>query len=248
MRLVVRDKYWSVDGGVQGASTFATWEVKAPSGAIGSNAPAGNSAIAGLLGQTVNVRHESSTLSSTTGCLDVQWGKAANGQNVQTWECNDTKAQDWRLEQRTTGGQVGRYRLVSGLGDGSTYCLDNRGDYYDSARMGIWSCVGDDHSCGGEPDLRPGAGWRPGRRLDAHVHPRQREHGAVGGAQRQQGGRQRRPAGRRQRVACRVADWLAIQPAAAEGGVSGWHFRGGHERYRSRRRPACLHGVCGPSP
>ena len=146
MRLVVRDKYWSVDGGVQGASTFATWEVKAPSGAIGSNAPADNSAIAGLLGQTVNVRHESSTLPSTTGCLDVQWGNAANGQNVQTWECNNTKAQDWRLEQRNAGAEAGRYRLVSGLGDGSTYCLDNRGDYYDSARMGIWSCVGDDHS------------------------------------------------------------------------------------------------------
>ena len=84
-------------------------------------------------------------LGSTTGCLDVQWGEAANGQNVQTWECNGTRAQAWTLEQRTSGDKQGSYRLVSGVGDGNTYCLDNRGDFYDGGRMGIWSCLDNDH-------------------------------------------------------------------------------------------------------
>ena len=47
------------------------------------------------------------------------------------------------MEQRTSGDHKGRYRLVSGVGDGSTYCLDNRGDFSDSASMDIWSCVSD---------------------------------------------------------------------------------------------------------
>ena len=84
-------------------------------------------------------------LGSTTGCLDVQWGEAANGQNVQTWECNGTNAQEWTLEQRTGGAKQGSYRLVSGVGDGNTYCLDNRGDFHDGGRMGIWSCLDNDH-------------------------------------------------------------------------------------------------------
>ena len=84
-------------------------------------------------------------LGSTTGCLDVQWGEAANGQNVQTWACNGTDAQEWTLEQRTSGDKQGSYRLVSGVGDGHTYCLDNRGDFYDGGRMGIWSCIDNDH-------------------------------------------------------------------------------------------------------
>ena len=86
-----------------------------------------------------------SDLGSTTGCLDVQWGEAANGQNVQTWECNGTRAQEWTLEQRTGGAKQGSYRLVSGVGDGNTYCLDNRGDFHDGGRMGIWSCLDNDH-------------------------------------------------------------------------------------------------------
>ena len=85
-----------------------------------------------------------SDMGGTTGCLDVQWGTAANGQNVWTWACNDTAAQEWTLQERTSGPRKGSYRLVSGVGDGS-YCLDNRGDFYDGGRMGIWSCVADDH-------------------------------------------------------------------------------------------------------
>ena len=145
VRLVVRDKYWSVDGGVQGASTFATWEVKAPV-AEGSASPPDDAVIAGLVGQTLNLSQTSGTLPPTPACLDAQGGKATNGRNVQTSECNGAKAQDWRLEERSTGSQAGRYRLVSGLGDGSTYCLDNRGDFSDSAGMGISTCVADDHS------------------------------------------------------------------------------------------------------
>ena len=93
-------------------------------------------------GRTVVLEND---LGSTTGCLDVQWGEAANGQNVQTWECNGTNAQEWTLEQRTSGAKQGSYRLVSGVGDGNSYCLDNRGDFHDGGRMGIWSCVDDDH-------------------------------------------------------------------------------------------------------
>ena len=93
-------------------------------------------------GSTVTLQHD---MGGTTGCLDVQWGNAANGQNVQTWECNGTAAQEWTLERRASGPRKGSHRLVSGLGDGATYCLDNRGDFHDGGRMGIWSCVADDH-------------------------------------------------------------------------------------------------------
>ena len=160
IRLVVRDKYWSVEGGMQGASSMATYKVTAAAGAIGTaqNSPS-NQAVAHLLGQDLTVTHVSGTV---TGCLDVEWGAAKNGQDVQTWTCNGTKAQTWRLEQRSAGAEAGRYRLVSGVGDGASYCLDNRGDFSDSARMGIWSCVGDTHSAVANQsfDLAPsGNGW-----------------------------------------------------------------------------------------
>ena len=145
IRLVVRDKYWSVESGMQGASSMATYKVTAAAGAIGTaqNSPSNQGMVAHLLGQDLAVTHVSGTV---TGCLDVEWGAAKNGQDVQTWTCNGTKAQTWRLEQRSAGAEAGRYRLVSGVGDGASYCLDNRGDFSDSARMGIWSCVGDTHS------------------------------------------------------------------------------------------------------
>ena len=145
IRLVVRDKYWSVESGLQGASNMVTYKVTAATGgAVGTaqNAPP-NQNMAHLLGQDLTVTHVSGTV---TGCLDVQWGAAKNGQNVQTWTCNGTPAQVWQLEQRSAGAEAGRYRLVSEVGDGKTYCLDNRGDFSDSARMGIWSCVGDTHA------------------------------------------------------------------------------------------------------
>ena len=90
-------------------------------------------------GDTVVIQH---VTSDSTGCLDVQWGNARDGQDVWTWECNETAAQTWTLERRTAGSYSGSYRAVSALGD---YCLDNRGDFSTSERMGIWSCVADTH-------------------------------------------------------------------------------------------------------
>ena len=98
--------------------------------------------LAGLVGEKLILRN---VTPGATGCLDVSGAGARNGQNVQTWECNGTAAQEWRLEQRSAGAHQGRYRLVSGVGDGASYCLDNRGDFRDSGRMGIWSCVSDTH-------------------------------------------------------------------------------------------------------
>ena len=90
-------------------------------------------------GQTLEVQH---VTADSTACLDVQWGNATNGQDVWTWDCNDTDAQKWTFEKRTTGDYKDSYRLVSALGN---YCLDNRGDFSTSTRMGIWSCVSDTH-------------------------------------------------------------------------------------------------------
>ena len=94
-------------------------------------------AIPNFDGQTYEVQH---VTADSTACLDVSYGTATNGQDVQTWECNDTNAQKWTFQKRTAGTYVGSYRLVSKLGN---YCLDNRGDFSTSERMGIWSCVGD---------------------------------------------------------------------------------------------------------
>ena len=98
--------------------------------------PSGD-AVSDFDGQTLAVRH---VTADSTGCLDVQWGNASNGQDVQTWECNQSDAQQWTFEKRAAGDYQDSYRLVSKLGN---YCLDNRGDFTTGDRMGIWSCVGD---------------------------------------------------------------------------------------------------------
>ena len=92
-------------------------------------------------GMTYQVWH---VTDDSTGCLDVSGGKGSDGQSVQTWDCNDTDAQKWRFEQRNEGDYEDSYRLVSLAGD-DTYCLDNRGDFETSNRMGVWSCVGHGH-------------------------------------------------------------------------------------------------------
>ena len=92
-------------------------------------------------GQVWEVRH---VTDDSTACLDVSYGDATNGQDVWTWECNDTDAQKWTFEKRTAGDYAGSYRLVSAIGN-DTHCLDNRGDFSTSDRMGVWECVGDDH-------------------------------------------------------------------------------------------------------
>ena len=100
-----------------------------------------DSSLADFLDTTVILKN---TVSGLESCLDVKWAAARNGQDVQTWECNNTNAQDWTLKSATVNGES-RYRLVSGVGDGDTYCLDNRGDFHDGGRVGIWTCVTDDH-------------------------------------------------------------------------------------------------------
>ena len=92
-------------------------------------------------GQTLAVKH---VTDDSTACLDVSYGSASNGQDVQTWDCNESDAQKWTFEKRTAGDYKDSYRLVSQVGDG-TYCLDNRGDFSTSNRMGIWKCVDDTH-------------------------------------------------------------------------------------------------------
>ena len=93
---------------------------------------------------------------------DVPGAQAHNGQNVQTWGCNGTDAQKWRLEQRVAGDHAGRYRLVSALAGGNRFCLDNGGVFRDSDRMIIYTCHADtaDDAPNQTFDLaRSGDGW-----------------------------------------------------------------------------------------
>ena len=136
INLLVGDNFWSVVGGVQGKTYLETFKVTGPT-AQGSNSPPLQN-IWSLVNTDVIV---SNVTSRATGCLDVENAETNNGQNVQTWDCNGTAAQTWRLEQRSSGSKLNSFRLVSGLGDGNTYCLDNRGQYGTSDMTGIWTCV-----------------------------------------------------------------------------------------------------------
>ena len=78
----------------------------------------------------------------STACLDVQYNHVVNGQPVWAYTCNGTSAQNWMLEERKAGDYKGSYRLRY---QGKAMCLDNRGDFATSSRMGIWSCVDDTH-------------------------------------------------------------------------------------------------------
>ena len=80
----------------------------------------------------------------STGCLDVPGAAPEDGKELQTWACNDTPAQQWRLVKRAAGDKSGEYKVVSQVGD-ETYCLDNRGDFATGDRMGLWTCVADTH-------------------------------------------------------------------------------------------------------
>ena len=55
-------------------------------------------------GQTLEVQH---VTADSTACLDVKWGNASDGQDVWTWDCNDTDAQKWTFEKRTAGAYTG---------------------------------------------------------------------------------------------------------------------------------------------
>ena len=78
----------------------------------------------------------------STACLDVKHNDVRNGQPVWAYTCNGTAAQNWMLEKRTAGDYKDSYRLRY---QGKEMCLDNRGDFATSNRMGIWSCVDDTH-------------------------------------------------------------------------------------------------------
>ena len=91
--------------------------------------------------QVVELQH---VTDDSTGCLDVPAAQPENGKQLQTWECNDTNAQKWRLVKRASGDKTGEYKVVSQVGN-EAYCLDNRGDFVTSARMGLWTCVDDSH-------------------------------------------------------------------------------------------------------
>ena len=93
-------------------------------------------------GWTYELKH---VTDDSTACLDVSYGLARDGQDVWTWACNGTDAQQWTLEKRTAGAYKDSYRLVNKLGDGA-YCLDNRGDFATSQRMAIGTCVADTHA------------------------------------------------------------------------------------------------------
>ena len=151
LNLLVKDRYWSVDGGMIGPSVLKQLEVQNPEGAdpppmiglklFGLQLPNSSPPQPDFDGDSVTIQH---LTTDSTACLDVKWGDAQDGQDVWTWDCNNTEAQKWTLEKRTAGAYAGYYRVVSQLSN-DTYCLDNRGDFTTSDRMGIWSCVSDTH-------------------------------------------------------------------------------------------------------
>ena len=51
-------------------------------------------------GQTLAIKH---VAAGSTACLDVSGGQAVNGGDVQTWDCNQSNAQQWTLEKRSLG-------------------------------------------------------------------------------------------------------------------------------------------------
>ena len=139
-RLAAYRSILTADGKVgQSANTGETYfkEIWSLASASANDNPTPANPAPDFDGQTRYVWHETA---DAEGCLDVQGGNASNGQDVQTWECNQTAAQQWVFEKRAAGDYKDSYRLVSKLGN---YCLDNRGDFATSDRMGIWSCVGD---------------------------------------------------------------------------------------------------------
>ena len=102
----------------------------------------GDSRIAELVNKSHPIRH---VTDDSEGCLNVPGGSASNGKELETYDCSsETNSQQWKLEVRSEGDYAGYHRLVS-LAGGGTYCLDNRGDFTSSDRMGVWACVADTH-------------------------------------------------------------------------------------------------------
>ncbi|WDE09132.1 ricin-type beta-trefoil lectin domain protein [Thalassomonas viridans] len=69
-------------------------------------------------------------------CLDVAGGWTFNGTNVQSYDCNNSRAQKWFYEAST--GFV-RSRL------NWNKCLDNGGQFYNNGKLVLWSCQNSDN-------------------------------------------------------------------------------------------------------
>ena len=98
-----------------------------------------NEDIEWLNGRTVTIWNNAHNYGKT--CLDVLRADARNGKNVQTWDCNNTAAQKWKLAHI----DVGDFRFASAVGSNEEYCLDNRGDFKNDGRIGVWECISDGH-------------------------------------------------------------------------------------------------------
>ena len=105
--------------------------------------PASQPSSPAFAGQTVQVQH---VIGNSTACLTVPDNTVSDGKELTTAACDSAAdGQKWQVEQRTGGDAKDFYRLVSAIGD-DTHCLDNRGEFATSDRMGIWTCANDTHT------------------------------------------------------------------------------------------------------
>ncbi|KAG6917259.1 hypothetical protein DXG01_003206 [Tephrocybe rancida] len=65
-----------------------------------------------------------------TQCLEVQGGQFRSGTPVQTFYCNGTPAQQWKISRGTTTVQV----------DVAPFCLDAGADPHPGVPVKIWQC------------------------------------------------------------------------------------------------------------
>ena len=78
------------------------------------------------------------------GCLDVQYGRANDGQTLWTFDCNGTNAQKWLLGHRNAGDQEDKYFMVS-KAQSMLHCLDNTGNLTNGGKTHLWTCLSDTH-------------------------------------------------------------------------------------------------------
>jgi hypothetical protein len=66
-------------------------------------------------------------------CLDIAYREAANGKNIQLWDCNGGAWQRWSYDPRSG--------LIRSQQD-PRYCLDNSGQFANGANLALWTCTG----------------------------------------------------------------------------------------------------------
>ncbi|WP_281558065.1 ricin-type beta-trefoil lectin domain protein [Thalassomonas sp. RHCl1] len=69
-------------------------------------------------------------------CLDVAGGRTFNGTNVQSYQCNNTRAQQW-FYQPSTGFMRSRLNWNK--------CLDNGGQFRNNGKLVLWNCQDSDN-------------------------------------------------------------------------------------------------------